>query len=263
MTFVYEIAKDYDVYPDMMETNVFHAGTEYEIEDVRDVSQYKGTKLPSLSHEPIEFGGYNWILDGSLRNNGIEVTTPPLTYEESLKAFEHIHQIIETGPDAYSSRTSIHVHVNVLPWSTQKLYDFVLLYALLEPAFFSMAPNRKHNINCVPLNYTVLPAKYSAGIDYLLSIWSKYTSFNIMPVKSYGTVEFRHMYGTGDIQTYKKWLTMLRNLWEKTNESPIGFVKDWIMQGSTPASIAAVTLGPEFSNLDYSESLIDVKLSFV
>ena len=56
---------------------------------------------------------------------------------------------------------------------------------------------------------------------------------------------------------------MLRNLWEKTNESPIGFVKDWIMQGSTPASIAAVTLGSEFSNLDYSESLIDVKLSLV
>lgn len=262
MKYIYLMCeKDYP--EELTEPGHFIAGTEYEIEDVKNIAQYNGKSLPPLTHEPIEFGGYNWILDGSLRNNGIEVTTPPLSFEDSIQAFKHIHEIIETGPAAYSPRTSIHVHVNVLPWTTGKLYDFILLYALLEPVFFNMAPSRKHNINCVPLNYTILPQKYSTGAEHLIGCWSKYTAFNIKPVTMYGTVEFRHMYGTGDLSVYRKWLNMLYSLWAYVDTKPEGFMKNYITT-YTPKQIAYQVFNPDVEvDLDYSQSLIDVKLAFV
>lgn len=263
MKYVYEYCLgDYD--QDLSEKSIFYAGTEYEIEDVKKVmSTGEEDDFPPLTHEPISYAGYNWMLDGSLRNNGLEVTTPPLTFQESLNAFSEIHDNVVTGPLAYSERTSIHVHVNVLPWTEKKLYDFVLLYALLEPAFFSKTPKRQHNINCVPLNYTMLPAKYNLGIEHLISIWSKYTAFNLLPIKKYGTVEFRHMYGTGDYYIYKEWLAMIRNLWEFTNKEKEGTLKKLLLKRVSPGELAATILGNSFQDLDYSKSLIDVKLAFI
>jgi hypothetical protein len=268
---VYEIANDYD--EELHDIKEFICGTEYEIEDVKALIAPDGTVLNvnSLAEkEPVWIGEVGFMRDNSLRNNGVEVVTAPCDYDTALSLFKKIHtDYVKVGEDAYTARTSIHVHVNVLPWTLEQLDSFVLLYALLEPVFFSRAEGRKHNIHCVPLNFTSLPVKYSAGVSHLLQMWSKYTAFNLLPIKTLGTVEFRHLHGTGDYTTYLQWLFLIKSLWTYINSRPNisrDSVKSLLEKYNT-IQIAHQVLENvhyiNFSNIDFSVSTIDVKLAFI
>jgi len=118
---------------DCAEADVFICGTEYEIEDV-----YKVT-IPEYnigSDTPWWFGDLGAIKDGSLRNNGVEFITRPVTFPRALELFDYLHNNLKLGDEPYTHRTSTHVHVNVASMSMQQLKNFVLLYALFEPVFF-------------------------------------------------------------------------------------------------------------------------------
>jgi len=100
--------------------------------------------------------------------------------------------------------------------------NILLYYVLFEEVFFSLVnPVRRDNIHCVALNDTHLSARYSQDIGTLHSIWSKYTAFNIKPLASYGTIEFRHCDGHGDTQRFSEWLTVLNNLVSLAKTSPL------------------------------------------
>lgn len=182
-------------------TRDFITGCEYEIEEI--------LSLGGLNMDVVSV-----VEDPSLRNNGREFTTPPLNFEGQLFYFEHIHEELKLGKNPYSDRTSIHVHVNVRELTVDEVKQFVLTYALLEPLFFEYVGEvRKGSIYCVPLNYTYLPSIYKYNLQTLHSKWHKYTAFNILPLSEYGTVEFRHMYGTGNLETFKFWLGCLKELY--------------------------------------------------
>jgi len=247
------------------EADVFICGTEYEIEDIRKVL------LPEFSigsDSPCWFGDLGAVRDGSLRNNGMEFVTRPVTFERALELFEYLHNNLKLGDGPYTHRTSTHVHVNVASMSTAQLKHFVLLYALFEPVFFKYAgTTRQHNIHCVPLSYTLLPKYYSSSVNNQIDVWSKYTAFNLKPVKTQGTVEFRHLYGTGDIQVYQQWLTMLKDLWEFAFNEKTNWLSQQLKANVSPTSMllsvipSALSLG--MSDVDFADSLIDVKLAFV
>jgi len=183
----------------------FLAGTEYEIESVFEHPQPNNTF------------DFHIEIDHSLRNHGFEYKTSALNYKKSLDAFKYLMGNIKLKEQhkAFSERTSIHVHVNIGQFSVQQAKQLVLIYALLEPIFFQfVGDKRKNSIFCVPLNYTSLPKFYKESFESLSNRWHKYTAFNIIPVKKFGTVEFRHLYGTSDFATYEKWLTALKSLYE-------------------------------------------------
>lgn len=271
MTQVYEIASNWS--EEMAEADEFICGTEYEIEDILKLyyKDSEGNRLPlsrsSLNDsEPAWFGDLGYMIDGSLRNNGVEIVTAPVNYDAALGLFKYVHEkAVELGPNPYTARTSIHVHVNVLPWTLEKLYHFTLLYALLEPVFFAYTPSRKSNIHCVPLNYTTLPNVYSLGINTLLNKWSKYSAFNLLPVTKQGTVEFRHLHGTGDFSTYRQWLTIIRNLWNFVDKSDTDWLYGMLKAGMPTRTIAGNVLGETNipPGVDFSVSTVDVKLAFV
>jgi len=231
-------------------------GVEYEIESVL-VNQCPPNKFGFVSEE-----------DNSLRNGGREFKTGPLTFEKSIEAFKWLHSTIKYVSGAFSERTSIHVHVNVGNFSPQEAKFLVLTYALLEPFFFSfVGEKRKSSIYCVPLNYTTLPSIYCKAFSEIADSWHKYTAFNILPVKSFGTVEFRHLEGTNDLNRFTTWLTAIKALHdliyvEKFNPLEILNNKDDII------TLAKTTL-PEFTkpftDLQIKEmmydSILDVKLA--
>ena len=261
------LAKEYNL--DLIEescasTKEFICGTEYEIENILKVN-LKGFNGAGSSVS--WFGDLGAITDGSLRNKGIEFVTRPVTFERALVLFDVLHGGLELGPEPYTTRTSTHVHVNVASMSSHQLKHFVLLYALFEPVFFNYVGDaRKHNIHCVPLNYTLLPKHYGCSASYLVDIWSKYTAFNLKPVKTQGTVEFRHLYGTGDKQVYQQWLSMLKELWSFAFNNKHSWLKDQLKEKTSPKDILMQVLpsAPISSwNMDFSDSLIDVKLAFV
>jgi hypothetical protein len=188
----------------------FLCGVEYEVENV--------IKLDDDFYEHNYGKTFDTHEDPSLRNEGREYVTRPASYEAQLKLFDDLHHALEFYEgdiDPYSDRTSTHVHVNFRPVTINKITQFVRLYTLFEPYFFSLVdPTRQDNIYCVPLNYTYLPKTYYNNITYQIQRWHKYTAFNIVPLASKGTIEFRHLQGTGDKQVFEKWLSTIKKLYD-------------------------------------------------
>lgn len=184
-------------------------GCEFEIENIR-----------STKNGDSWFSAHSIKMteDNSLRGEGArEFITPPLTLEGAVELHDEIYnkQLNFSGPHS-SDRCSIHAHVNFSDVEIDKVRQFILLYALLEPMFFRMVnETRQNNIYCVPLSFTFLNKYYpSKDLSYLVDKWSKYTAFNILPLNLYGTIEFRHLQGTEDNKLFKQWLTIIKNLYD-------------------------------------------------
>ena len=242
--------------PNLNTTPEFFAGMECEIESV------------SSRHD---IGEWTATTDGSLRNNGLEFISKPLQKEPLLDAFSHLHQNIEyiNEDEAFSQRTSIHVHVNCRSLDELQVKNMLYLYALYEPFFFALCePQRRDNIHCVALTDTYLPSIYVHNLGALAGNWHKYTAFNLIPLREHGTVEFRHLQGTGDFELVSQWLNLLEKLWAACQQNMINvetlqdtaLLKNWWRQlfSHCPQIMA---MENEFETLT-ENSLIDVKLAF-
>lgn len=227
-------------------------GLECEIEAIRDCST-----------------SWNITEDGSLRNNGREFISPPIPFSTAVQEFKnlHAHLKILPGHDAFSERTSIHAHVNCQNVEELHVRNIIFMYALYEEFFFSMvAPDRKHNIHCVPLTETHLPSIYRMGLAGLCQRWHKYTALNIKPLSKYGTLEFRHMHGHNDAELLAEWLSVLERLMAlgssdagMITESSISFTNlelwfDQLFHGTRVAP-----LKPMLREMTYNQRL-DIKL---
>lgn len=159
--------------------------------------------------------------DGSLRNNGIEFVSQPLRTKQIPYAVEYLKEKLYAynNPD-FSERTSIHVHLNVRDFTIERLKVFLLLYCIFEKHFFNVAgTKRENNIFCVPLYKTEQYISLEEFSDGLFN-WSKYNALNLGCVlgngvsKKFGTVEFRHLYGTLDTSILYPWINSIVHLRE-------------------------------------------------
>lgn len=234
----------------------FFAGVEYEIESVQDILSLDG---------PYKFQVEN---DNSLRNNGHEFKTGPLSFERALESFNFLHKRIHLGKNAFSDRTSIHVHVNVGHLSSDQAKNFILTYALLEPLFFRfVGKQRETNIFCVPLNYTCLPSYYASAFPVMVSKWHKYTAFNVLPVKNFGTFEFRHLGGTGDFNRFTTWLTSLKDVYTAISKEGSINIMEFLAKEGDIYQLAKETV-PLLTDISKGQaeqllydSVLDVKLA--
>lgn len=244
--------------PEFTDFNGFLAGIECEIESVIGL------------REDVE--GFAAEADGSLRNNGVEYISLPMTRDHLIPQFKKLHANIRyrDKKEAFTPRTSTHVHVNCRTLDLDQLKQLMLFYALFEEVFFAMVdPIRRNNIHCVPLTETYLPNKYRADMRNVIKGWHKYTAFNLLPIITQGTVEFRHLQGTDDPVLLDEWLTSIQNLWELCQASAI--TKDNIV---SPRQISswfndifshsqrALALEPALPNM-IQNSLIDVKFALL
>lgn len=184
-------------------------------------------EIESVNRE-VNWRNYNPIIemkeDHSLRNNGKEFITPPLDLKTTLSLFENVHESVSfyKKDEKFSERTSIHVHVNCQNMELEHVRQAILLYALYEECFFSMVePSRRDNIHCVPLTDTYLPSYFRQNLTTMVSRWSKYTALNILPLKTLGTMEFRHMQGHDDTELLRDWLLCIENLLSLAKTSPL------------------------------------------
>jgi len=148
--------------------------------------------------------------DGSLRNQGREfITDPtPAKYGPALLA-----NLLEgLGRDcSFTPRTSVHVHLNVQDLSSEQVGDILLLYTIFEKVLYRyVGRSRIRNPYCVPIAETALLARWVQ--KSVKSAWEKYAGFNILPLRDKGTIEFRHMHGTFDVQKLSGWLELITNL---------------------------------------------------
>ena len=218
-------------------------------------------------------GAFRCEKDGSLRNNGFEYISAVGKDRKALvEDFEFLHKNITfyAKEDPFSARTSTHVHVNVCTLEMEQVRNLVLLYALFEEFFFAMVkPVRRDNIHCVPLTETYLPNHYNKSAAALLPHWHKYTALNMKRVTDLGTLEFRHLHGTGDSKEVETWLHVLENLWKlcqrvDINEQTLSdknAIQEWFELIFFPAD-RIIMLKPSLFDI-IKNSLIDVKFSTI
>lgn len=253
------MAKIYELYGCDGYASITHPlfGVECEIEAVKELTQ-------SIS------GTWTMTEDGSLRNRGKEFISVPMNLTEQFQAFRNLHASLKLGPDAFSERTSIHVHVNCQGLEEEQVKNIMLLYALFEECFFLMVhPSRRSNIHCVPLTETHMPLMYSRPLMSIVERWHKYTALNLLPLAGQGTIEFRHMHGHNDPVLYNQWLVCIANLMEVGKRVIIN--KDFLTnkEGLLRIHSEIFRHTPIFDitrqSFDYymSNSLTDVKLSLI
>ena len=180
-------------------------------------------ELEGLRPYNIRFPFKRWkiVEDGSLRG-GIELVSDPVWGSAIDDALEEISQFFGEYNPIISERTSVHVHVNILDMETEELIRFVNNYIMYEPALFRMHRNwdRENNIFCVPCyKSSEIQKSYSRllyhlkretlGNDYLPY---KYAAMNPNSLYNLGTLEFRHMGGTKDVNQINQWINVLLQL---------------------------------------------------
>lgn len=182
-------------------------GIEIEVENIQD----------SIA----EYLQYYWeeTEDHSLRNYGREYRSIPLRAAQIPYALEYLKTTLDnTNPDyQFSNRCSVHIHLNVRDFTMEQLACFVILYSIYEKHFFHIAgTKRENNIFCVPLWKTNhLPPKDGLIDPIYYKEWHKYLALNCGSVfgsehnKCFGTIEFRHLYGTLDHNILYPWINSI------------------------------------------------------
>lgn len=154
--------------------------------------------------------------DGSLRNNGIEFISRPIKVEHARYAVELLMKS-QLEPLDFSLRTSVHVHMDVRDNTYEQLLNLIYLYIVFEDSLFRYAGDfRKKSIFCVPIKETMwlLSSRMVHVPDIIMegNVWMKYTAMNLLPVSRQGTVEFRHLQGSGEVKYISTWIELLARM---------------------------------------------------
>lgn len=146
--------------------------------------------------------------DGSLRNNGIEYVSSPLSARLVPAALKNLLVDALDQSASFSMRTSIHVHMNVQDMTPQQLVNLIGVYCLFEPLLYRYVGRGRHkNIYCVPINETILACELNR--QRLRQSWEKYTGLNYKTVTNLGTLEFRHLAGSFDVRYVVQWVQLI------------------------------------------------------
>lgn len=200
-------------------------GIELEIEDWND------------NHDR-ECPGFNFTSDGSLRNNGIEAVTLPVAIKQVRGLLNYFFGRFEITDGNYSERCSTHVHFNVEPLEWHQLASLCLLYQTVETLLFKFTQgDRENNIFCVPWNqcnqsYNVV-ANFQAQGPSIFRSWQKYSALNLATISEHGTVEFRHLGGTCDVDKIMTWISLLAKMFEYVLAHPYEEIKQSVLHMNT------------------------------
>jgi len=179
--------------------------------------EVEGIRYPTMHPE------FYWTTkeDHSLRNQGWEFTSIPLRGYQIEYALDYLNAMLLFHPSnkpEYSPRTSIHIHLNVRDMTWNQIKTLVLLYTIFERHFFHIAgTKRETSIFCTPLYRSSKYTKLSR-LENNIHFWSKYNALNLgtilgsNEVPKYGTIEFRHLYGTGDKSVIINWINNIFKL---------------------------------------------------
>lgn len=159
--------------------------------------------------------------DGSLQA-GFEAHEYVMHRPASL---EGVHEALTTLKQAYKENKSdvretqtsgVHVHVNVQDYTPKQLFTFITTYFVLEELLLTYCgEDRQGNHFCLRLKDAenivdefVMSAK-KHQLANLKGDNIRYCSLNPCSLFKYGSLEFRAMRGTGDLNAIETWVKIL------------------------------------------------------
>lgn len=176
-------------------------GIEVEVEQFDPT--HRATEARALSRY------WNLKEDGSLRNNGLEFVSKFLTPATRSTAVHHLYARTRQLW-APTERTGVHVHANMLGRTLDEVLRIVTYYAFLEPLLFHyVGAAREENIFCVPW-YRAPEEAATVHAALLSDLWPlrescKYSALYCGPLRTFGTIEFRHAPTWPDPQSLTTW----------------------------------------------------------
>lgn len=267
-----------------------HIGIEIEVENLNDNGSNKQFEFLDNWH-----AFWRQDSDDSLRNNGAEFISTPLKGNAIPTALTLMHDYLNFyhQKHKFTSRTSVHVHVNCRHMETKHFLNLLLLYLVVEPIFYYYADlgseiKRSENNYCVPIDaskfnldlpkiireFLVLDGKnVKNALNLVLSFWRKYNGLNLLPLKNLGTIEFRHMHGTSNPIELMNWINMILNLKKYAEKITLEQLKQEVFELNTNSSYLSFTqrvLGPSVqlpfellhTELEESSTSLKTVLSF-
>lgn len=190
-------------------------GLEFEFEDV-----LVGGEMPE------ELQPY-WAMhaEPSLKRHGMEfVFAQPMFGKDAMDALECVLAAAVKYKWACTKRTGFHVHMDVRNLEHPQLVGFNLIYAIIEPVLFNwIGDRREHSIFCIPWYKAWSEVQHIGRLLSLLNKQSdqtkahagdcaRYAGLNLQALAKYGSVEFRHMKTTLDINRLMAWINMILSI---------------------------------------------------
>lgn len=225
--------------------------------------EVEGDNLP----QPDKY--WNCEQDGSLRGESMEyVLSKPLGMAATRTALSHLNDsYLANGTVVHESvRAGVHVHVNVQQLSTVELFSFMTAYIILEDLLIKYCGEyREGNLFCLRIKdaeyllHTIEEVARTKDYQLFNRDVLRYSSMNVCSLWRYGSLEFRAMRGTRDLDVIGDWAEILLNIRNVVAkfDSPARIIEMWHNVGVE--SFLDVLLGPYKDKLcngvDY-ESLV-------
>lgn len=145
--------------------------------------------------------------DGSLRQFGAEFVSKILYPSDVKEALTNVMPLVAEG--RFSWRAGIHVHVDVSDLDEEQIKSLGSIYSIIEPLIFRWEGHSRDVsrfavpwYNCteaVHSMYSSINGK-SMEVRRAFEKFGKYSALNLTPITKFGTVEFRHMEVTDNVE---------------------------------------------------------------
>lgn len=170
--------------------------------------------------------GWGLIPDGSLRNNGRELVSPPLPVDTLVEQLAGVYEDMRRAGSGGSIRTGIHLHFDMLDRTLEQVLAICTVYSLVEPALYAMLPpDRDHGIYCIPWYRAPSEAKLLAKLpqvgavggnravaNHINAYGCKYSGLNVQSLTRLGTLEFRMAPTFADAKEAQSWVRTIAHV---------------------------------------------------
>lgn len=225
---------------------------------------------------PVINAVWNTVDDGSLRGvfpvSRCEwVMQAPLPLNATIDAVKLLAKENERAQLNFSFRTSLHVHMNVQELTFDQYLALIYTYLLLEePLMRFCGQQRLGNRFCLRIRdaeafLDTLEHMSEMGEAFLRHIMEdqiRYASVNIAATKKYGSLEFRGMRGTLDVNVISTWLTALNRLREFAIKTGDPMAVHDVFVKNNVAEFAKEVLGDVAEAFYYEDVNNDIRHSF-
>lgn len=195
-------------------------------------------------------------LDGSLKAaEAFEYVMPQPSTLEGVKAALDVLQAAYKKKGSVitnSVRPGVHVHYNVQELTLKQFFTLLTCYYILEEVLTSYCgPNREGNHFCLRAQdaefilFEVAKVAKTRNFKPLNTDNLRYASLNLLSLFKYGSIEFRAMRGTGNLDEIYKWCEIIVTLIEnaKKFDTPIEAISSFSLDGEV--IFLKRMLGPE------------------
>jgi hypothetical protein len=231
--------------------------------------EVEGIRLPTMLDPKV------WRIDadGSLKGpeNREYVMPMPASLKDAFNALDYLamaykenHSIVND-----SIRAGVHIHRNVQDLTLKQLFTFIVAYFTLEKVLVQWCgDSREGNLFCLRgtedaefILFELMKAIEKRKLGGLKTDNLRYCSLNVCALFKYGSIEFRAMRGTSNLEEIKTWAATIDELYDNSLKftDPTEIVLSVCSGGGEPALLKRLlpTQWSNFTHKGYTSQIRD------